>query len=64
VRTGVSLGDSMAGMYGAMAALAAMHEQDTSEAPEFRTVDVALTETVFSLLEGCLPEYGLLGRVR
>jgi formyl-CoA transferase len=54
----------MAGMYGAMAALAAMHEQDTSEAPEFRTVDVALTETVFSLLEGCLPEYGLLGRVR
>jgi crotonobetainyl-CoA:carnitine CoA-transferase CaiB-like acyl-CoA transferase len=64
VRTGVSLGDSVAGMYGAMAALAAMHEQDTSEAPEFRTVDVALTESVFSLLEGCLPEYGLLGRVR
>ena len=33
VRTGVSLGDSVAGMYGAMAALAAMHEQDTPKRP-------------------------------
>jgi crotonobetainyl-CoA:carnitine CoA-transferase CaiB-like acyl-CoA transferase len=64
VRTGFSIGDSIAGMYGAMAALAAVHEQDHAEKPVFRIVDVALTESVLSLLEGCLPEYGRLGLVR
>ncbi|WGD29659.1 CaiB/BaiF CoA-transferase family protein [Ancylobacter sp. WKF20] len=64
VRTGVSLGDSLAGVYAAMAALAAVHEQDNSESPVFRTVDVSLTESVLSLLEGCVPEYGLLGKIR
>jgi formyl-CoA transferase len=64
VRTGFSIGDSIAGMYGAMAALAAVHEQDHAEKPVFRVVDVALTESVLSLLEGCLPEYGRLGLVR
>lgn len=64
VRTGFSIGDSIAGIYGAMAALAAVHEQDHAETPTFRVVDVALTEAVLSLLEGCLPEYGKLGLVR
>lgn len=64
VRTGFSIGDSIAGIYGAMAALAAAHEQDHADAPTFRVVDVALTEAVLSLLEGCLPEYGKLGLVR
>ncbi|BAT58800.1 formyl-coenzyme A transferase [Variibacter gotjawalensis] len=64
VRVGFSIGDSIAGMYGAMAALAAVHEQDNAEVPTFRTIDVALTESVLSLLEGCLPEFGKLGMVR
>lgn len=64
VRTGVSLGDSLAGVYAAMAGLAAVHEQDASPDPQFRVVDVSLTESVLSLLEGCVPEYGLLGKVR
>lgn len=64
VRVGFSIGDSIAGIYGAMAALAAVHEQDAAAQPTFRTIDVALTETVLSLLEGCLPEYGKLGLVR
>jgi crotonobetainyl-CoA:carnitine CoA-transferase CaiB-like acyl-CoA transferase len=67
VRTGVSLGDSVAGLYGAIGLLAALYEQ--RERPPVpgtpaRVVDVALTESVLSLLEGMLPEYGALGRIR
>ena len=49
-------------MYGAMAALAAL--QDRQQAGWVKVVDVALSEAVLSLMEGCLPEYGLLGKVR
>lgn len=67
-RTGVSLGDMVAGMYAAIGLLSSLYERQSQsnssgQAPG-RSVDVALTEAVFSLLEGCLPEYGLLGEVR
>ena len=62
-RTGISLGDSVAGLYGAFGALAAVLDQRARETKEVRVVDVALTETVLSLMEGCLPEYGVLGKV-
>ncbi|MEM1299686.1 MAG: CoA transferase, partial [Pseudomonadota bacterium] len=67
VRTGVSLGDTVAGLYGAIGLLAGLLEQrDAPPAPETpaRVVDVALTESVLSLLEGVLPDYGALGKVR
>jgi crotonobetainyl-CoA:carnitine CoA-transferase CaiB-like acyl-CoA transferase len=67
VRTGVSLGDSVAGLYGAIGLLAALHEQrERPPVPGMpaRIIDVALTESVLSLLEGMLPEYGALGRIR
>ncbi len=67
MRTGVSLGDSVAGLYGAIGLLAALHEQrerPPGPGTPARIVDVALTESVLSLLEGMLPEYGALGRVR
>lgn len=67
VRTGVSLGDSVAGLYGAIGLLAALHERRArppAEGTPARVVDVALTESVLSLLEGMLPEYGALGRIR
>ena len=65
VRTGVSLGDSVAGLYGAIGLLAALLEQrNRPTGTPARVVDVALTESVLSLLEGILPEYGTLGRVR
>ncbi|MEM7188825.1 MAG: CoA transferase [Pseudomonadota bacterium] len=67
VRTGVSLGDTVAGLYAAIGLLAVLREQQgtppASDAPA-RVVDVALTESVLSLLEGVLPEYGALDRVR
>ena len=66
VRTGVSIGDSIAGLYGAVGLLAALLEQrDPPPAgTPARIVDVALTESVLSLLEGILPEYGALGKIR
>ena len=63
-RAGVSLGDSVAGLYGALGALAAVIDQRSSGAADARVIDVALGEAVLSLLEGCLPEYGLLGKIR
>lgn len=71
-RTGVSLGDMVAGLYAAIGLLSALFERqaksaissDTNARIEARSVDVALTESVFSLLEGCLPEYGKLGVIR
>jgi formyl-CoA transferase len=63
VRTGISLGDSIAALYATVGALAALRERDANGG-EGQVVDVALTEAVFSLLESTLPEYDVLGVVR
>lgn len=64
VRTGISIGDSIAGLYGALGLLAAIFQKQAGGKRRNHHVDVALTESVFSLLEGCLPEYGYFGQVR
>jgi formyl-CoA transferase len=64
VRAGISLGDSVAGMYGVIGLLAALYDRDVGKATTGRTIDVALHEAVFSLLEGSLPEYGKFGVIR
>lgn len=64
VRVGVSIGDSIAGLYGAIGLLAALFERKAGRGRSGRTVDVALTESILSMLEGCLPEYGYMNRVR
>ncbi|MGI9521871.1 MAG: CaiB/BaiF CoA transferase family protein [Hyphomicrobiaceae bacterium] len=64
VRAGVSFGDSIAGLYGALGALAAIIEQRAHGHKEVRIIDVALGESVVSLLEGILPEYGRHGVIR
>jgi crotonobetainyl-CoA:carnitine CoA-transferase CaiB-like acyl-CoA transferase len=63
VRVGISIGDSIAGIYaafGIMAALWGLHRTMGAAS----SVDVALSESVLSLLEGALPEFGALGVVR
>ena len=62
VRVGVSIGDSVAGIYAALGVLAALLRR--ARTGQGGDVDVALSEAVFSLLEGALPEYGTLGTVR
>jgi formyl-CoA transferase len=62
VRVGISIGDSLAAMYGAMGALMALHHRhDTGKG---QMVDVALYEAVFSMMESMLPEFGMGGFVR
>lgn len=62
VRVGVSIGDSVAGIYAAFGVVAALLRRDRTG--RGGDIDVALSEAVFSLLEGALPEYGALGSVR
>ena len=64
VRVGVSIGDSIAGLYGAIGLLAALFEKNAGRGRAGRRVDVALTESILSMLEGCLPEYGYRDKVR
>ncbi|WP_340314928.1 CaiB/BaiF CoA transferase family protein [Rhizorhabdus argentea] len=65
VRVGVSIGDSIAGLYAAFGVMAAVWQRDRSRGDgQARTIDVALTESVLSMMEGMLPEYGSLGRIK
>ena len=62
VRVGISIGDSLAAMYGAMGALMALHQRHKTGRGQ--VVDVALYEAVFSMMESMLPEFGMTGFVR
>jgi crotonobetainyl-CoA:carnitine CoA-transferase CaiB-like acyl-CoA transferase len=65
VRVGVSIGDSIAGLYAAFGIMSALWQRDRVGGDgAARTLDVALTESVFSMMEGMLPEYGKLGKVK
>ncbi len=61
-RVGLSLGDSIASLHAVVGALVALHERQFSGRGQ--VVDVALTESVFALLEGILPEYSYHGAIR
>lgn len=61
-RLGVSIGDSLAGTYGCLGALAALHERERSGRGQI--VDVSLFESVLQVMEGLIPEYVAAGHVR
>jgi len=63
VRAGISLGDSIAALYGVMGALMALHAR-AANGGRGQVVDVALYEAVFSLMESLLPEYDMFQFVR
>ena len=62
VRVGISIGDSLAAMFGVIGALTAIHHRAASGRGQ--VVDVALYEAVFAMMESMLPEYGMGGTVR
>ncbi len=65
VRTGISLGDSLASLYAVIGALTAVHARDVrGTGGEGQVVDVALYEAVFSLMESMVPEFDVAGVVR
>ena len=63
-RSGISISDDLAGMYAAIGLLSAVWERDAQGTGKGRIIDVNLVDSVFSLMEGMLPEYALDGRVR
>ncbi len=64
VRAGISIGDSIAGLYGALGAVSAILESKMTGRKEPRVIDVALGEAVLTFLEGIVPEYAYSGKVR
>jgi crotonobetainyl-CoA:carnitine CoA-transferase CaiB-like acyl-CoA transferase len=61
-RTGISIGDTLSALYGVIGAMVALeHRRKTGEG---QVVDVALYESVFSVMESLLPEYDAFGVVR
>ena len=62
VRVGISIGDSLAAMFGVIGALMAIHHRQSSGRGQ--VVDVALYEAVFAMMESTLPEYCMTGFVR
>lgn len=62
VRVGISIGDSLAAMFGVIGALCALQQRGASG--KGQVVDVALYEAVFAMMESMLPEYGIGGFVR
>ncbi|HET9015535.1 MAG TPA: CoA transferase [Thermomicrobiaceae bacterium] len=62
LRVGISLADHIAALYAVIGALAAL--QDRQVTGRGQVVDVALSESVFSLLQDALPQYARTGRVQ
>ena len=63
-RTHISLGDSLAGMFGAIGTLAALYRRDALDGGRGQVIDVSLMEACFALLESTVPEFDRLGIVR
>ena len=62
VRTGVSMGDTLASLYGVVGTLMALRHAEQSG--EGQVVDVSLIESVLAVTESLIPEYGADGTVR
>ena len=61
-RAGISLGDSLTGLFGAFGALAALHERERTGLGQ--VVDAAIYESVLAIMEGLLGEHAVEGRTR
>ncbi len=61
-RAGISLGDSLAGLYAALGALAALHHRQKTG--EGQMIDATIYESVLSVMEGLVPEYQFEGYTR
>ena len=63
VRTGISIGDSIAALWGAIGALMALRHREVNGGAG-QVVDVALYEAVFAMMESMVPEFDVFGFVR
>jgi formyl-CoA transferase len=63
VRTGVSLGDTLASLYAVVGALMAIYHIKAHKG-QGQFIDVALYEAVFAVMESLIPEYSVAGNIR
>jgi len=63
VRTGISIGDSIAALWAAIGALMALRHREVNGG-RGQVVDVALYEAVFAMMESMVPEFDVFGFVR
>ena len=63
VRTGISIGDSIAALWGAIGALMALRHKEVNGG-KGQVVDVALYEAVFAMMESLVPEFDVFGFIR
>jgi formyl-CoA transferase len=63
VRTGISIGDSIAALWGAVGALMALRHKEVNGGAG-QVVDVALYEGIFAMMESLVPEFDVFGFVR
>jgi formyl-CoA transferase len=63
VRTGISIGDTLASLHGTIGVLLALYHRKTNGGIG-QVIDVALYEAVFNCMESLLPEYSAAGVVR
>jgi len=61
-RVGVSIGDTLSALYGVIGALMALEAR--RKTGRGQVVDVALYESVFSVMESTLPEFDVFGAIR
>lgn len=62
-RVGVSIGDSLAGLFSALGIMMALYHRDANGG-RGQVIDTALYEAVFAVMEGALTEYDKTGYVR
>ncbi len=63
VKTGISIGDSIAALWGALGALMALRHREVKGGVG-QVVDVALYEAVFAMMESLVPEFDVFGFIR
>lgn len=63
VKTGISIGDSIAALWGVIGALMALRHKEVNGG-RGQVVDVALYEAVFAMMESLVPEFDVFGFVR
>ncbi|WP_248768867.1 CaiB/BaiF CoA-transferase family protein [Pseudomonas sp. MWU12-2345] len=63
VRTGISIGDSIAALWGVIGALMALRHREVNGG-NGQVVDVALYEAIFAMMESMVPEFDVFGFIR
>ncbi len=63
-RNGISLGDTLTGLFAAQGVLMALYQRDALGGGKGQVIDAAIYESCFSMMESALAEYDKVGVVR